>query len=282
MTQADARAGSVNQTFLEKHHFVLRRLHSLTGVMPIGLFLITHLLTNASIVWGRFDSREAAYGHAGAAVFQKEVNFIHSLPFLLLIELFGLWLPILFHSALGVVYAMSGRPNNARYAYQDNWRYTLQRFSGYAGIVFIFYHLATLRWGWTFLVPGKTAWSAEFAGSTMAAVLQGGTAGLTFGGVIVSLFYLAGVTLLVFHFANGLWTSAITWGLTISARAQQRWGVACLGLGASLMVLAWAAIFGFALLDYGKAKAAEEGVLRGPPAAGVRPASPSVLARTAK
>ncbi|MFA6045015.1 MAG: hypothetical protein WC718_08530 [Phycisphaerales bacterium] len=278
MTQTHSPA----QGFLEKNHFVLRRLHSLTGIMPIGVFLISHLLTNASIVWGRFDSREAEYGHAGAAVFQKEVNFIHSLPFLLLIEVFGLWLPILFHSALGVVYAMTGRPNNARYAYQDNWRYTLQRISGYVGILFIFYHLATLRWGWTFLVPGKTAWSAEFAGSTMAAVLQGGTNGLTFGGFVVSLFYFIGVTLLVFHFANGLWTSAITWGLTISEKAQKRWGVACLGVGASLMAMAWAAIFGFAFLDYNKAKQAEESVRKGVPAAEVRSAAPSDLARTSK
>lgn len=252
--------------FLDKNYFLLRRLHSLTGIVPIGVFLISHLLTNASIVWGRFDSREAEYGHAGAAVFQKEVNFIHSLPFLLLIEIFGLWLPILFHSALGVVYAMSGKSNTQRYAYQDNWRYTLQRISGYIGIAFIFYHLATLRWGWTFLVPGKTAWSAEFAGSTMAKVMQGGENGVTFLAVIVALFYFLGVSLLVFHFANGLWTAAITWGLTISARSQKRWGVACLGLGASLMAMAWAAILGFLVLDVKKAEEAEAKILRGPQA----------------
>ena len=33
------------------------------------------------------------------------------------------------HSILGVVYAMSGKSNTSRYAYQDNWRYTLQRVS---------------------------------------------------------------------------------------------------------------------------------------------------------
>lgn len=268
------------QTFLDRHYFILRRLHSLSGVMPIGVFLITHLLTNASIVWGRFDSREAVFGHAGAATFQKEVNFIHSLPFLLLIEVFGLWLPILFHAALGVVYAMSGKPNNQRYAYQDNWRYTLQRISGYVGILFIFYHLATLRWGWTWLIPGGTSWSAQFAGSTLAAALQGGEHGLTFLGAVVSLFYLVGVTLLVFHFANGLWTSAITWGLTVSEKAQKRWGVACLGVGASLLAMAWAAIIGFAFLNVKTAQDAERSVLRGPAAAA--PSAPSDLAQSAK
>ena len=70
-----------------------------------------------------------------------------------LIEIFGLWLPIAFHSLLGVAYAVGGKPNATKYAYKANRRYVLQRVSGYIGFVFIFYHVATLRWGWTFLVP---------------------------------------------------------------------------------------------------------------------------------
>jgi hypothetical protein len=30
-------------SFIEKNHFLLRRLHSLTGIVPIGVFLIAHL-----------------------------------------------------------------------------------------------------------------------------------------------------------------------------------------------------------------------------------------------
>ncbi len=257
-------------SFLEKHDFLLRRLHSLTGVLPIGLFMIVHLVTNSSIVWGLLDARHrehaGAQGHAGAATFQHEVDFIHGLPFLLLIEIFGLWLPIAFHSIYGFYIVKTGKSNISRYAYGANWRYWLQRVSGYVGFLFIFYHVATLRWGWTFLVPGGTKWSAEYAASTMAAVLQGsnidaalsGTGdGLHLGGLLVSLFYLVGVTLLVFHFANGLWTWAITWGITISKAAQSRWGYACFGLGAGLMVLAWSAVIGFMTLDVKSARVAE-------------------------
>lgn len=261
-------------SLLEKHDFLLRRLHSLSGVLPIGLFLCTHLVTNSSIVWGLLDARNRAHGgedgHAGAATFQHEVNFIHGLPFLLLIEVFGLWLPIAFHSIYGFYIVKTGKSNVSRYAYGANWRYWLQRVSGYVGFLFIFYHVATLRWGWTFLVPGGTKWSADYAASTMAAVLQGanidaalsGTgAGLHLGGLLVSLGYMLGVTLLVFHFANGLWTWAITWGITISKAAQMRWGYACLGLGAGLMVLAWAAVIGFMTLDVQKARKSEEKML---------------------
>lgn len=247
--------------FFTKHHYLLRRLHSLTGVMPIGFFLLTHLTTNASIVWGMLDSHKAKYGHAGAATFQHEVNFIHSLPFLLLIEVFGLWLPIAFHSVLGVYYATTGKGNTGHYGYGANWRYSLQRISGYVGVLFIFYHVATLRWGWTFLVPGGTKWSAEYAASTMAAALQGSTSGFTAAGMVVAAFYMLGVTLLVFHLANGLWTAAITWGLTISAKAQRRWGYVCAGIGAGLMIAAWSAVIGFALLNHDRARSTEERML---------------------
>lgn len=261
MTAPSHTPSTDTQPFFTKHHYLLRRLHSLTGVMPIGVFLLTHLTTNSSIVWGMLDSRKAAYGHAGAATFQHEVNFIHSLPFLLLIEVFGLWLPIAFHSVLGVYYATTGKGNTGSYNYGGNWRYSLQRISGYIGVLFIFYHVATLRWGWTFLVPGGTKWSAEYAASTMAAALQGSTSGFTAAGLAVSAFYMLGVSLLVFHLANGLWTAAITWGLTISARAQRRWGFVCAGLGAGLMALAWSAVIGFATLNHDKARATEERML---------------------
>lgn len=251
-----AESGSL----MSRHHFLLRRLHSLTGIVPIGMFLMVHLTTNASVVWGLMDPGKFDGVHAGAATFQHEVNFIHSMPFLLLIEVFGLWLPIAFHSILGVYYARSSNPNVRRYSYQSNWRYSLQRISGYVGILFIFYHVATLRWGWTFMIPGGTRWETVYASSTLAQILQGGADGLTAAGIIVSIGYMIGVSMLVFHLANGLWTAAITWGVTTSAPAQKRWGYVCTGLGAGLMVMAWSAVIGFATLDPIEARAAEDHV----------------------
>ena len=244
---------------LQKHHFLLRRLHSLTGIVPVGVFLIMHLTTNSTIAWGGLNSRAHADGWLNRAIatFQHEVEFINNMPLLLLIEV-TLWVSIAFHSILGVYYAMTGSPNNANYRYGGNVRYTLQRLTGYFGILFIFYHIATLRWGWTWLVPGGTKWSHENAASTLAAALQGSTEQFTGWGLVVSIFYFVGVSALVFHFANGLWTAAITWGLTISRTAQKRWGFACAGLGAMLMLMAWASVIGFATLDYEQAVEVEE------------------------
>lgn len=251
---------------MHKHHFLLRRLHSLTGIVPIGVFLIMHLTTNSTIAWGGLNSRADQEGYGwfdrAIATFQHEVSFINETPLLLLIEI-TLWASIAFHSILGVIYAVSGKPNNGSYKYGGNARYTLQRLTGYFGIFFIFYHIATLRWGWSWLVPGGTQWSHEYAASTLAAAMQGSTDGFEPLGIAVSLFYFIGVTALVFHFANGLWTAAITWGFTISRQAQKRWGYACAGLGAGLMVMAWASVVGFATLDYEQAREVEEAMKSG-------------------
>ncbi|MFG0305882.1 MAG: hypothetical protein ACF8Q5_06675 [Phycisphaerales bacterium JB040] len=235
-----------NEGLFERNYFIIRRLHSLTGIVPIGVFLIAHLVTNSSLAWGKYALRgegaDYSVQQGGAAYFQHEVEWINTqVPHLLLIEI-TLWAALAFHIVFGVYFAMTGKSNTARYAYQDNWRYTLQRWSGYVGILFIFYHVATLRWGWTFLVPDGTRWSHHFSSSTLAASLRGSWDAVTPAGIAVSLGYFVGITLLVFHFANGLWTAAITWGLTVSASAQKRWGHVCFALGAGLMLAAWAAL----------------------------------------
>lgn len=252
------------QSPLQRHHFLLRRLHSLSGIVPIGVFLIAHLTTNSSIGWGGFALRgepvkddAAGVLGSGAQYFQEEVHWINTgVPHLLLIEV-TLWLAIAFHSILGVYYATTGKANVQHYAYQDNWRYTLQRWTGYFGILFIFYHIATLRWQWSFLVPGGAEWNHHFSASTLAAALKGSTETLTAGGIAVSLLYFVGITALVFHFANGLWTAGITWGLTVSENAQKRWGYVCAALGLGLMGAAWMSLVGFLALDHDTAKRIE-------------------------
>ena len=49
--------------FFHRHHLVLRRLHSLSGVVPIGVFLIEHLVTSSAIL-------------LGADEYQRDIDFI--------------------------------------------------------------------------------------------------------------------------------------------------------------------------------------------------------------
>ena len=246
-------SGAREQGLLAKHYFLLRRLHSLSGIVPIGLFLFPHLFTNSSIMWARWTSPSSTESPVakGVRTFQEEVDFIHSLPFLTLIEVFGIWLPLAFHAVFGVYFASQAKFNVQRYAYQDNWRYVWQRITGYVAFAFIFVHVSSLRWGWTYggMFPG---FDAHHAASTTAAHFQQGTLGLAMAAI-----YLVSVLAVVFHFANGLWTAGITWGLTISAPAMRRWGQVCASIGVVLAVAGVLAVYGFSTLDIATAKEVE-------------------------
>ena len=75
--------------------------------------------------------------------------------------------------------------------------------------------------------------------------------------MLIPIFYLVSVLALVFHFANGLWTAAITWGLTVSTGAQRRWGWVCAAVGVGLSVMGVVSVVGFATLDVEQARAIE-------------------------
>ncbi len=64
--------------------FLLRKLHQLTGIVPLGLFFFAHMFTNSKAV-------------NGEAAFEKAVQDLHDIPYLLFIEIFGIFLPLLFH-----------------------------------------------------------------------------------------------------------------------------------------------------------------------------------------
>lgn len=223
-------AAAKPRTFYQKHYFLLRRLHSLSGIVPVGLFVIMHLFTNFQIISGDF---------------QHEVKFIHGLPALTVAEI-GIWLGIGFHAALGLVYTFADKPDfgiteSKHYKYRDSWRYTFQRITGVIALIFIFLHVATLRWRWSF-----GGWFTPFfvaapdgqplVSATTAAALQGST--------LVLVLYIVGVLSVIYHWCNGLWTAAISWGLTVSVASMERWRYVCAGLAVVLTIFAGGAILG--------------------------------------
>jgi succinate dehydrogenase / fumarate reductase cytochrome b subunit len=60
---------------------------------------------------------------------------------------------------------------------------------------------------------------------------------------IAFLIYPIGILASAYHAANGFRIAGITWGLTISAAGQRRWGRICVGLGVLLLVCGVAALF---------------------------------------
>ena len=213
-----------------RYHFLLRRLHSLSGIVPVGVFVIFHLFTNFQLI-------------RGGGEFQHEVDFIHSLPALLFLEI-ALWLAIGFHAVLGLWYTLSGEVNVSAYPYGSNWRYVLQRVTGVIALVFIFLHIATLRWRWD-LFGWYTPFYADWGeGDERVPLVAATTAKALQWHWLVVVLYAVGALSAVYHWANGLWTAAISWGLTISVAAQRRWGQFCVALGVALTVFTLGALIG--------------------------------------
>jgi len=217
-----------------KYHFLIRRLHSLTGLIPVGVFLCLHLFTNASIL---------SPGGEGAE-FQGAVERIHALgPLLVPVEIFGIFLPLLFHSLIGFQIIFSGQPNAQHYRYGGNVRYSLQRWTGVIAFFFILYHVWQMHWSGTWLGGGRFALYDDFgvpaAASSTARAIQAAW--------WIAPVYAVGIVASVFHLANGIWTSLITWGVTIRPRAQRASGYVCAVFGVALGLIGLGALGGFKL-----------------------------------
>ena len=56
---------------------------------------------------------------------------------------------------------------------------------------------------------------------------------------------IIGVVCASFHFANGIWSFCIVWGITLGPKAQERLGYATLGLWAVLSFVGVRALYAF-------------------------------------
>ncbi|MDP9728218.1 succinate dehydrogenase [Alicyclobacillus tolerans] len=168
--------------------FILRRLHTLAGVVPVGLFLIEHLLTNATAT-------------DGAAAFNQAVAAIQSIPLLHFVEFFFIFLPLTYHAIFGLYVAFVSGYNSGQYSWRRNLMFTLQRITGIITFVFIIYHLATTRF------------SGNAPTYNMVHQLVSNPA--------YFWFMIVGIVASTFHFANGLWSFCIHWGITVGQRAQR-------------------------------------------------------------
>lgn len=195
-------------------HFLLRRLHSLTGLI-FGGYLVVHLLINASLIQGERPGQPS--------VFQVQVNKIHSLPFLAVVETVFIYLPILFHTIYGIWVTVTGRPNVQDYPYGKNWFYTLQRASAIILVFFMTFHVLGMKG----VFGGDVGRALTFAPLHATQSTVNHFQAAWWIGYVV---YPVGILASCYHLANGFWTAGITWGLTVSSHAQKRWGLACTGL----------------------------------------------------
>ena len=189
-------------------HFWLRRLHSLSGVFPIGVFLMEHMLSNSMIL-------------KGPEAYNGVIATLSGLPYVIWIELLFIYLPILFHAFSGFFVMFTGKNNLVWYPYPANWLYVLQRISGILTFAYVFYHFYHTR-------GVNLLYGTEVSYARMVALMK-----VPFN----FWFYIVGLAAVMFHFANGLWGFFISWGLTVGPKSQKVSGAVCAAVGVALFVL---------------------------------------------
>lgn len=209
----------------DARHWWLRRLHSLTGLVPVGAFLLEHFYSNWAITQGT-----AAYDRAVGDLWA----LFKSPAVLLAVEWIFIFLPLLFHGGYGLYIWWTGENGVVRYGTQRAWMYALQRWTGAFLAVFLVYHLwhtwriVNVEWGHQLVgvspISGQTVGLAQYMIEYLGQ------------GPLILLFYAAGIFSATFHLANGLWNMAIVWGLTISRRSQRNFAVVCMALFAGLFL----------------------------------------------
>ncbi len=182
--------------------FLLRRLHSLTGIIPVGAFLFEHILiSNASAI-------------SGPEAYARQVTFLSNLPLVFFLELFGIWLPIAYHALYGFYIWYRGEGNVGEYPWTGNWMYTAQRWTGGIAFIYILWHTYTMR----FTGVDLHAVPADSFGKVQAEVYQ----------PALFLFYVVGLIAASWHFAYGIWLFCAKWGIVSGEVARKRFLAVCI------------------------------------------------------
>jgi succinate dehydrogenase / fumarate reductase cytochrome b subunit len=231
-----------------QRYFLLKRLHSLSGVIPLAGFVAFHLFENSHSV-------------AGAEAFNGFTAFMRSQPYLYLIEA-GLLAPIVFHALLGVYLMRTAKYNSTQFSTRANWSYFFQRVTGLGLVFFIGFHLYHTRFA---NVPAEQMFQHMAEGYSHPLVFWG---------------YILGIAAAAFHLSNGLWGFAMAWGLVTGAKSMDALWKGCMVLAVAVFLMGVNALLGFQgrgidLFQHEKTPAA-------PAAAAPAQAAPTSLTATAK
>ena len=207
---------------LARENYVLHRIHSLTGVMPVGYYMAQHLTLNT-------------FSIAGPDKFNAVIEFFEGMPkhFLLATEALMIWLPLLFHAIYGL-FIISRAENNyftTKYKWSQNRMFFLQRLSGLLVFAFLIYHVSS-----TTIVKYVTGNPETIKFDAWHEKLQN---------PILLLAYIVGIISASYHLGYGLWNFCVRWGITISEKAQLRIQKISAVVFVGLTLLGWGALAGF-------------------------------------
>ena len=165
----------------------------------------------------------------GSEKYDEHIQFMLNLPFLLLLEIGLIAIPLLFHAIYGIYLSFISKPNAHVYKYKRNISFLLQRVTGIITFIFVIYHVWSLR-----IIPviSGNEVNHQVVGEHLA-------------NPVMMIFYMAGVLSTTYHFTNGISTALITWGLTIGPSSQKTVRNLCFGLFIILTVLGLGSLISF-------------------------------------
>lgn len=209
---------------MKRGYFYSRKLHSLLGVIPLGFFLIEHMITNFSAFEG------------GKQGFQDGVAFLTGLPLVFVLELVGIWLPLLYHGVYGLYIAYTSRINVGNHNYGRNFAFMMQRITGVITFVFVIWHLYETRLQ---VALGNIA--HEELGMVIHEIVMN---------PVTFILYVIGIVSASYHFANGLWAFLVSWGITVGPRAQKVSAKLSIGLFVVMSVMFVMALWAFRATEF--------------------------------
>ena len=225
----------------EGHSFFWRRLHSLSGIVPIGAFLVEHIVSNFE-TWN------------GPLAYAQQVKFLNGLPLVRVLEWSFIFIPLAFHALYGVYIWLRGRSNVNVYPWAGNWGYLTQRITGLIALVYIGYHVWTQRFAGVHL--------PTHPGAAFAKVQH------ELNNPLILAFYVIAMIATCWHFAYGIWLFAAKWGITPGTNARRKFGYVCGAVGTALCVMGLISIYAVVW----KCPNAPEDVMPEQPAGIVQPA----------
>lgn len=202
----------------EGHSFLLRRLHSLSGIVPVGAFLLEHFISNA-------------FATNGWKAYADQVKFLTGLPFVLWLEIIGIYIPLAFHSLYGFYIWYRGDANLVSYPWTGNFMYSAQRWTGAITFFYIGWHTYTMRFSGIHLLTNSQA-----AFHKVQSELQSPWA---------LAFYAVGIVVASWHFAYGLYLFCAKWGITVSERSRRNFGFVCGAVAVILIAVGLATLSAF-------------------------------------
>ena len=125
-------------------------------------------------------------------------------------ELFFIWIPILYHGLYGIWIWWRGDSNVSDYPWQGNWFYTSQRWTGIIAFIYIVQHTYYLRFTGVHLPTHPMQSFAKVQGE--------------FQNPWMIAFYAVGIIAASWHFGYGIWLFCAKWGITTGEVARRRLG----------------------------------------------------------